>query len=337
MKHMVRNTAIAVLLLSILITAGCGNPPAQTTLTDSVNAASSKSANGLELSLSLDATTYKLYQDVSIVIDEKNTLSKTNRVAASYQWPLKGLTLGPCTQGSPFGVAVFSGYYSPEDILKGTPLVLFDPNQFYHCPAFSWAEGAVYEFKPLSDVAAIFQDSVPPSSGTDTQILKELQLSHYWTGSNPAVVNSFEPGVYTIVVGDEWGALVVLHFTVTNTDTTSLITITSSSQQPIEVISVSDTYKTGEPINPGGPTIEITLKNISAEPIISLAVTLDEGRPVNYPFDFGVTSANPLSPGETANAKRILIGGGFGGGISYSVIISGTYQDGSTFNYTWNQ
>jgi hypothetical protein len=213
--------------------------------------------------------------------------------------------------------------------------VLFDPNQFYHCSAFSWAEGTVYEFKPLSDIAAIFHDGVPPSSGTDTQILKELQLSHYWTGSNPATINSFDPGIYTIVAGDEWGALVVLHFTVTNTAATSSIPNTASSQQPIEVVSVSDTYKAGEMINPGGPTIEITLKNVSTKPIVSLAVTLDEGRPVNYPFDFGVTSANALSPGEIVNARKILIGGGFGSGISYSVIISGTYQDGSTFDFTW--
>ena len=216
MKHLVKNIAVAVLLPSILVVAAaCGKPTTQTILTDSVNAATFKSANGLEISLLLDATTYKFYQDVSIVIDEKNTLSKTNRVLASYKRPLSGLSLGPCTQGSPFGVAVFSGYYSPADVLKGKPLVIFDPNQFYHCPAFSWAEGTVYEFKPLSDIAAIFHDSVPPGSGTDTQILKELQLSHYWNGSYPANINSFEPGIYTIVAGDEWGALVVLHFTLT--------------------------------------------------------------------------------------------------------------------------
>ena len=215
MKHRIRISILVTLLFSLLAVSGCGNPPSQTMLTDSVNAAAFKSANGLELSLSLDATTYKLYQDVSIVIDEKNTLSKTNRVLASSKRPLKGLTLGPCTQGSPFGVAVFSGYYSPADILKGTPLALFDPDQFYHCPAFSWAEGIVYEFKPSSDIADIFHDSVPPSNGTDTQILKELQLSHYWTGSYPAIIHSFEPGIYTIIAGDEWGAMVVLHFMVT--------------------------------------------------------------------------------------------------------------------------
>jgi hypothetical protein len=212
---MTRIIALMFVACTLALAAGCGNPPSQIILTDAVNAASFKSANGLELSLSLDMTTYKLYQDVSIVIDERNTLLRTNRVSAGYKWSLSGLSLGPCTQGSPFGVAVFSGYYSPTDVLKGKPLVIFDPDQVYHCPAFSWAEGAVYEFKPSSDIAAISHDSVPPSNGTDTQILKELQLSHYWTGSYPATINSFEPGIYTIVAGDEWGALVVLHFMVT--------------------------------------------------------------------------------------------------------------------------
>jgi len=207
-------TVVIVLLPVIFAAAGCSNPPAQTKLTDSINAAAFKSANGLELSLSLDATTYQLYQDVSIVIDEKNTLSKTNRVSASNKWPLSGLSLGPCNQGSPFGVAVFSGYYSSADVLKGTPLVIFDPNGVYHCPAFSWAEGAVYEFKPLSDNATVVGSCVPPCS-YDLQINQELQLSHYWTGSYPATINSFDSGIYTIVAGDEWGALVVLHFTVT--------------------------------------------------------------------------------------------------------------------------
>ena len=208
-------TITAILLLATFL-PGCSNSATKTTTPTltGVNSASSQSANGLELSLSLDAATYQLYQDVSIVIDEKNTLSKTNRVSASNKRPLSGLSLGPCNQGSPFGVAVFSGYYSSADVLKGTPLVIFDPNGVYHCPAFSWAEGAVYEFKPLSDNATVVGSCVPPCS-YDLQINQELQLSHYWIGSYPATINSFDPGIYTIAAGDEWGAWVVLHFTVT--------------------------------------------------------------------------------------------------------------------------
>jgi len=37
----------------------------------------------------------------------------------------------------------------------------------------------------------------------------------FWTGSRPdATLNIFTPGIYTVVGGDEWGALVILHFTI---------------------------------------------------------------------------------------------------------------------------
>jgi hypothetical protein len=210
---------LAIVFIAFLFTlTGCSNIthlPTQPILTDSTNSASCSSANGLSLTLSLNSTAYKLYQDVSLVIVENNTLSKTNRVSREDKWRLSGLTLGPCGWGSPFGVAVFQGYYTSSNVSTVTPLVIFDPNAIYHCPCYSWAEGAIYEFRPLSDIAAISYECDPPCNDSyDTQIYRELQLSHYWTGSRPAIINSFDPGVYTVVAGDEWGALVVLHFTV---------------------------------------------------------------------------------------------------------------------------
>ena len=39
----------------------------------------------------------------------------------------------------------------------------------------------------------------------------------YWASNNVgATFSNFEPGVYTVVGGDEWGTLVIVHFTVTN-------------------------------------------------------------------------------------------------------------------------
>jgi hypothetical protein len=39
----------------------------------------------------------------------------------------------------------------------------------------------------------------------------------YWASNNiGAAFTLFEPGGYTVVAGDEWGAIVVVHFTVTN-------------------------------------------------------------------------------------------------------------------------
>jgi hypothetical protein len=115
----------------------------------------------------------------------------------------------------------------------------------------------------------------------------------------------------------------------------------SQGQQPIEVISVLDTTKlvNGE-INPGGPTIKITLKNVSHKPVVSLNVTMDEGGPRSFDFDFNVTPSNPFQPNESISSERRLIGGGFGGDLPYgnfpySLTINGTMQSGETFAFTW--
>ncbi len=118
---------------------------------------------------------------------------------------------------------------------------------------------------------------------------------------------------------------------------TSTPTPPTQNQQPIEVISVLDTTTM---VNPGGPTIEITLKNISNEPVVSLNVTLEEGGPRSFSFDFDVTPSNPLSPNKRISAERRLIGGGFGGdppygNFPYSLTINGTMQSGETFAFTW--
>jgi len=44
----------------------------------------------------------------------------------------------------------------------------------------------------------------------------EVQINGYWMAGQNLNEDNFAPGVYTVVAGDEWGALVVLHFTVTN-------------------------------------------------------------------------------------------------------------------------
>lgn len=112
-----------------------------------------------------------------------------------------------------------------------------------------------------------------------------------------------------------------------------LITITTptpTNQQPIEIVSVGRL----PPINPGGPLVEITLKNVSAEPIASLTVTLELQR--DFTFEFDVTSSNPLLPTESISTKRTLIGpgAGIGDSSSYPLTLEGTMQNGATFAYT---
>jgi heat shock protein HslJ len=106
-------------------------------------------------------------------------------------------------------------------------------------------------------------------------------------------------------------------------------TSTLTNQQPIEVVSVSGPLP---PINPGGPIVEITLKNVSSEPVISLVATIELGR--TFTFNFDVTSSNPLLPGENISTRLTLISGGFSDNISYPLNINGTLQNGATFAYT---
>ena len=106
-------------------------------------------------------------------------------------------------------------------------------------------------------------------------------------------------------------------------------TPTLPNQQPIEIISVSGPL---QPINPGGPIIEITLKDVSADPVVSLTANLELSR--SFVFNFDVTSSNPLLPDKTISAKLTLIGGGFSDSLSYPLTINGKMQNGATFVYT---
>ena len=191
------------------------NTVTATTPFNNGNSASSKSVSGLELTLSLDSKTYQSGQQVGIDIDEKNTLSKTNTINSSTKWPVSGLRVGPCgTLNYPFGIAVFQGNYTAANISSATPLQIYEPG-IYHCPMIL-TDISSYVFQPLSDNAAIFQMSEPTavfSMAMNTEF--EPAPTGYWASNNVgATFTNFEPGVYTVVAGDEWGALVFVHFTV---------------------------------------------------------------------------------------------------------------------------
>lgn len=118
----------------------------------------------------------------------------------------------------------------------------------------------------------------------------------------------------------------------TTSPSTSSPTTTSSptltNLQPIEVVSVTGPLP---PVNPGGPNVEIILKNILSEPIVTLNATLELNRPFNFNFD--VTLPVPLLPGNTISAEQTLIRGGFSESVPYSLRINGIFRNGSAFSY----
>jgi len=212
MKRRIKTFVVILLLISIsAIAASCGNSatltPPTTNDFNNVNSASSKSINGLSLSLSLDAKTYQPGEKVRIAIDERNTLSTENNVLASDKWSYGHLTLGACgTNGAAYGIAVLQGYHTSDDILKVTSLSLYDYSAAVPCvPPIQITH---YDFKPLSDIYT--------SQYSTAEAFAEIDITGYWTGSPTATLTNFDPGVYTVAGGDEWGGLVVVHFTVSN-------------------------------------------------------------------------------------------------------------------------
>jgi hypothetical protein len=91
------------------------------------------------------------------------------------------------------------------------------------------------------------------------------------------------------------------------------------------------------PFTPGGPIVEITLKNVSVEPVISLTATLKvdtaSGTSVDFTFD-DVSPSNPLQPNRSTSDRLCLIGGGFSSDVSYPLTINATLRNGVNFVYT---
>jgi hypothetical protein len=87
-----------------------------------------------------------------------------------------------------------------------------------------------------------------------------------------------------------------------------------------------------EPINPGGPIVEITFKNVSDEPVTSLVAKLEMYR--SYEFTFNVDPSNPLPPGESISCREMLIQGAFNSDYWYTLSIDVTLQDGESLSYT---
>jgi hypothetical protein len=110
---------------------------------------------------------------------------------------------------------------------------------------------------------------------------------------------------------------------------------TSQNQEPIAIVSVLGPVG---PINWAGPAVEITLKNVGVEPVVSLSAILEVSSASGFPFDFtfdDVTPSHPLQPNRSTGDTLRLFGGGFASGhVSYPLTINATLENGDNFVYT---
>jgi hypothetical protein len=171
----------------------------------------SPGGSGLQLSLDLNVTDLSSGRAIGATAEELNTGSAPlNISSSSSHWPIRGLAVGPCgTVNYPVGLAVLKGYYGNSNITSGTPLQIFKPGA-YSCPAFLSIKGFV--FQAGSEDATISVGSCQPGSCMTEVVDPSISFGGYWR--NGSSFTSFPSGIYTVVAGDEWGGLSILHFAV---------------------------------------------------------------------------------------------------------------------------
>jgi hypothetical protein len=214
------NTPIfaGVFVLAILIVGATAvllpTSPAATsgTATTSTSLTSTGSTSGLVLRFTLNTSAVIQGHAVSLTIAEWNTLNAQNDVARSGAWGVQGLSDGPCGPlNFPFGFEILSGYYTNSTgVGSAQPVQLYAPGPV-SCPIIL-AGITSYSFYPNSDEANI---TGPCSGGSGPCFQVAMNdteaVSEYWNGTSLAPLPA---GVYTVVVGDEWGALLFGHFDV---------------------------------------------------------------------------------------------------------------------------
>ena len=166
-------------------------------------------SNGLELSLTLNASGISAGQVIASTVEVLNTMPTSNNVTAASAWPVGSLAVGPCgTVNFPMGVAVLRGNYAVSNASSGSALQLYQPGE-YSCPAELSRIGS-YFFRASSDNATFFGSCQPEPCFTE-RTNATVTARGYWAGG---AFETFQPGVYTVVAGDEWGDFAILHFKV---------------------------------------------------------------------------------------------------------------------------
>ena len=164
---------------------------------------------GLNLSVAMNTTLLQSGQGIEIIISEANILNTTNTINASTHWQFSPLSLGPCgTYNYPMGLAICQGYYTSANISTAESLELYGAEV---CPMYILFI-ASYTFQPLSNMASINS----PNPGSSIAMNSTVAASGYWAVNleGQREFSNFSPGIYTVVGGDEWGQLVILHFLV---------------------------------------------------------------------------------------------------------------------------
>jgi len=135
-----------------------------------------------------------------LTVYEFNTLDRANNVSAASSWP-NNASLFRWVQ-EPYeenvgmaGYEILQGNYSLSNFTQGTALWLQPPPSLLGCCGVGEGSPTSYAFQPLSEA----------------NVLSGSYAGYFEGGST---YTPFSPGTYTVLAGDEWGDVAILHFTV---------------------------------------------------------------------------------------------------------------------------
>ena len=315
--------------------------------TTSRTAISTTSSSGLELRVELNATTMLPGKTLAAKVSLLNTLNEslslplsapanlTSQIAA---WNNDDFACGIGGLASYVaGFALFKGHVSADNLsLAPGPLQLATVVQLCDISLVFFQDASIV-FLPQSENA-----SIPKADPIIEPIILNMTTSCYQTCSRgsglfgywnrtsysccaananaPNLFRYFTPGRYTLAAEDMWGDRVFAYFQVSQGPSPSLAV--SAQESPFS--------------SPGAPIVGITLANLGDTPITLIGASLGygSGSSPSYQFAFVVNSTDPLMPGQTTQDVRTLQGDLFDIGVSYPLVITGEFGNGTVFTHT---
>lgn len=175
------------------------------------------SINGLQLTLTLNSTSLARGEALAVDLYEFNPANVKVNVTAGNLWATRILGVGipPCNfQNEPISAAVARGNYGPENFSQALPLQLVSATENHGCAPL-WTPSS-WVFSPRSNITQLVGclGTVCPAQGLLFSNEQQVVVSGTYGQFGLSAFAPLAPGTYTVLAGDEWGALVLLHFQV---------------------------------------------------------------------------------------------------------------------------
>lgn len=157
------------------------------------------------LAMTLNSSEIRTGQTMGMDISLTNTSPGTLALAPEHNWPLRKWSMGPCLFHLPFGMALMQGNYALQNMTDGQRLTLY-PRGVYMCRGI---EITGFVFEPSSTRATIETSN----STIPVNMQYRVAFNGYYDGQT---FKPLEEGLYTVAAEDQWGHIILRHFTVGN-------------------------------------------------------------------------------------------------------------------------